>query len=233
MARKCGGRLRVVIQNPALGNLGGSHTLREQLAAGNVVVMRTGGRMSGQLALQGTMAVEPHKIPKSWPDGSSTAGLAYASVSSGRATVARTFLAVDPYHWASTGETTTFNATEAARLGDGWRHWRQRRDDRRAGRPVTEPGAGKASTTAAEQAVTQTEQAAAAAEASVPRSSARADILAYLRSNGRCTNQQIINALGMKPTTVNSSLTRMAEDGQVVRVDKGVWEAAMAAAAVA
>lgn len=233
MARKCGGKLRLIMQNPSLANLAGSNTLREQLTAGNVVVMRTGGRMSGQLALQGTMDVEPHKIPKQWPDGSSTAGLAYASVGSGRATVARTFLTVDPYHWASTGETTTFDATESPRLGDGWRHWRQRRDDRKAGRPVTEPGAGKAATTAAEQAVAKTEQAAATAEAAVPRSSSRADILAYLRSNGRCTNQQIINALGMKPQTVNSSLTRMAEDGQVRKVDKGVWEAAMVAAAVA
>ncbi|WP_431959350.1 winged helix-turn-helix domain-containing protein [Actinacidiphila sp. bgisy160] len=233
MARKCGGKLRIVMQNPSLGNLGGSNTLREQLAAGNVVVMRTGGRMSGQLALQGSMPVEPHKIPKQWPNGDSTAGLAYASVGSARATLARTFLCVDPFHWASTGETTTFNATEAARLGDGWRHWRQRRDDRKAGRPVTEPGAGKAAAETAAQGVAKTEAAAAAAETAVPRSSSRADILAHLRANGRCTNQQIINALGMKSTTVNSSLTRMEEDGQVRRVEKGVWEAAMASAAVA
>jgi hypothetical protein len=55
---------RVVTQVPTLDQLGNSGVLREMLASSNVIVLRTGGPMSGQVALHGTLPVEPHKIPK-------------------------------------------------------------------------------------------------------------------------------------------------------------------------
>jgi hypothetical protein len=210
MGRKCGIRLRVITQVPTLDQLGNSGVLREMLASGNVIVLRTGGPMSGQVALHGTLPVEPHKIPKQWPDGSTTSGLAFGDLPAGRTAMLRTYFTVDPYHWATTGETPTFTDAALELMED----WYKRRD--------------------AEDKAATPEDAVPAPAATAPasgRGSARADILAHLRANGQSTNADLITQLGLKKQTVASSLARLAEAGLIEKVGTGVWKPAAVPAA--
>jgi hypothetical protein len=105
MGRKCGVSLRLVVQVPLLDQLGNSMTLRDGVAGGNVVVFRTANRLSGQVAFNGTLPVDPSQLPRQFPDGSSTAGLGYILGASDRQAIMRSFCDLDPFSWATSGDT--------------------------------------------------------------------------------------------------------------------------------
>jgi hypothetical protein len=78
MGSKCGIKVRLVVHLPLLSELGGSSVLRDMVASGNVIVLRTASRITGQVAFQGALPVDPVTIPRRMPDGSAPAGLGFA-----------------------------------------------------------------------------------------------------------------------------------------------------------
>jgi hypothetical protein len=78
MASKCGIKVRLVVHLPLLSELGNSSVLRDMVASGNVIVLRTASRITGQVAFQGALPVDPVTIPRLMPDGTSSAGLGFA-----------------------------------------------------------------------------------------------------------------------------------------------------------
>ncbi|MFD6565419.1 hypothetical protein [Micromonospora profundi] len=76
--RKCNIKLRLITQSPLLSELKNS-VLRAQLASGVVTVFRTSDRLSGAAAWPGKMPADPNTLPAEWPDGSTAAGVCYAS----------------------------------------------------------------------------------------------------------------------------------------------------------
>ena len=106
MARKCGIRLRLVTQVPLLDQLGNSATLRDQLTGGNVVVFRTGSSISSRVVLGGILPVDPHSLPRAWPDKTTTAGLGFVLGPDARPAQMRTYYLPDPYDYVEMGETS-------------------------------------------------------------------------------------------------------------------------------
>lgn len=99
MARKCGIKLRLITQVPLLDQLGGSSTLRDMVAGGNVIVFRTANALSGAVAFNGNLPVDPKSLPKEWEiereDGTveniGTGGLGYAAGPGARNVPFRTY----------------------------------------------------------------------------------------------------------------------------------------------
>lgn len=105
MSRKCGIKFRLITQVPLLPSLGNSMVIRDAVAAGNVIVLRTANRLTGQVALNGTLPVDPCSLPKQWPDGSTTSGLGFVSApGADRAATMRVGYVEDVFHWATTGD---------------------------------------------------------------------------------------------------------------------------------
>lgn len=118
MARKCGIKLRFITQVPLITQLGNSTPIKDALIAGQTIVFRTGSPLSAQVAFNGTLPVDPHKLPREWPPGSpaagqTTAGLCYMIGTSARSAPLRTFY-----------------------IGEDWGRWL--RDE--AGEVAVEPG---------------------------------------------------------------------------------------------
>lgn len=111
MGRKCGIKIRIVVQLPQLDQLV-STVLRDMIAGGNVIVYRTANRMSGPIAFNGTLPADPHDIPREFHDRSTTAGLCYVLGPGAKATMTRTSLVDDLAHWSTIGETTKLPAVE-------------------------------------------------------------------------------------------------------------------------
>jgi hypothetical protein len=108
MSRKCGIKFRLLTPVPLLDSLGGSQRIKDAVSAGNVVVFRTANQLSGQMAFNGVMPVEPCEIPKEWPDGETTAGLGYIfGPGAERPIKMRTLVVEDSHHWATTGTPAT------------------------------------------------------------------------------------------------------------------------------
>ena len=91
MGRKTGVGVDMGTQVPSLAELGNSEVLRSQVSSGTVVVFRTSGRMTGHLAFQGTLAVDPSRIPQEFPNGQGSAGLMYVAGAQAREAPARSF----------------------------------------------------------------------------------------------------------------------------------------------
>jgi hypothetical protein len=105
MSRKCGIKFRLITQVPLLNSLGNSMAIRDAVAAGNVIVFRTANRLSGQVAFNGSMPVDPCTLPKEWPNGDTTSGLGYVfGPGADRPATMRTFLIIKPRRWATSGE---------------------------------------------------------------------------------------------------------------------------------
>jgi hypothetical protein len=117
MARKCGIKLRLIVQYPTLDQIGNSGVLREMLASGNIIIFRTQSRMAANVVFQGSLPVEPHKLPRQMPDGSTSAGLMYCIGGSLRVASSRAFSCEDPYYWATAGTTTVLDAESARAAG--------------------------------------------------------------------------------------------------------------------
>lgn len=98
MGRKCGIRVRLVTQVPLLTSLGGKMEIRDAVAAGNVIVFRTGNRLSGEVAANGTLPGKPHKLPRRWPNGTTAAGVCYSVGEGSRPEMARTVYIGDDFY---------------------------------------------------------------------------------------------------------------------------------------
>jgi hypothetical protein len=97
MARKCGVQLVLIVQWPGLDQLGNSNALREQLKNGTIVCMKISDAEAGDLLLPPHIKkhANPAKMPKRFPNGQTTEGLAVMDSSapnSSRAIFGRMFL---------------------------------------------------------------------------------------------------------------------------------------------
>ncbi|WP_181764082.1 hypothetical protein [Streptomyces albidus (ex Kaewkla and Franco 2022)] len=214
MARKCGIKLRLVTQVPLLSQLGNSMTLRDMVAAGNVVVLRTANRLSGQVSFNGTIPADPHALPREFPDGTSSSGLGYSLGPQARSSVMRTHYVEDPFEWATTGETTALPADAVESVGKDYATWRQRRDEEWS---TPEPEV-------LEEPVEE-EPAAAFAPVVPADDSAKDAICGYLAERGQVRTGVIAHDLDIPLPTVSQSLRRLANEGRVTRVRHGVWAA--------
>jgi hypothetical protein len=78
--------------------------IRDAVAAGNVIVLRTANRLSGQVAFNGALPVDPSSLPKEWPNGSTTSGIGFVfAPGADRAATMRVGYVEDVFGWASTG----------------------------------------------------------------------------------------------------------------------------------
>lgn len=92
LGRKTGVGIDLVTQVPSLSELGNSEVLRSMISSGTVVCFRTSGKMSDQLAFQGTLSVDPNRIPQEFENGTGSAGLMYLAGVHARESAARSFL---------------------------------------------------------------------------------------------------------------------------------------------
>lgn len=105
MGRSIGMKVRLVTQVPLVDQLGGSSTLKELVRSGNVICLRTGSPLSGQVAFAGELPVDPVLLPRHWPDGSSTAGLCFIVGEQARTAQGRLYHPGDSWGWAHRGVT--------------------------------------------------------------------------------------------------------------------------------
>ncbi|MFF4777488.1 hypothetical protein ACFY05_31995 [Microtetraspora fusca] len=62
--RKVGIKIVLATQVPSVTELGGNVVIRDQVASGNIIVLRTANRLSGQMAYSGSLPIDPGAIPK-------------------------------------------------------------------------------------------------------------------------------------------------------------------------
>lgn len=125
MSRSCGIKFRLITQVPLLSSLGNSSVIRDAVAAGNVIVLRTANRLSGQVAFNGALPVDPCSLPKQWPDGSTTSGLGFVfAPGADRASTMRVGYVDDPFGWAISGTPAQIEPYEGPQVqgGDGASH---------------------------------------------------------------------------------------------------------------
>jgi hypothetical protein len=104
MARSCGIKFRLITPVPLLPSLGNSMIIRDAVAAGNVIILRTANRLTGQVAFNGALPVDPCSLPKEWADGSTTSGLGFVfAPGADRPSTMRVGYVEDPYDWATSG----------------------------------------------------------------------------------------------------------------------------------
>lgn len=107
MFRKCGGKVRIVTQSALLDELR-SNLLRKEIRGGNVWAGRTSERLAASAAFADATEVsgDPSTLPKTFDDGTTTAGLGYVSGGVTRSALMRNCWVRDPYDVATEGETT-------------------------------------------------------------------------------------------------------------------------------
>jgi hypothetical protein len=121
MSRKCGVRMRLIVQVPLLDQLGGSTTIRDSLASGNVIVFRTANPLSGQVAFNGSIPVDPHRLPRTFPNGKPTGGMGYLLGASSRPAAMRTYYLDDAFQWATTGTPVELDNLSVMAAGPDYR----------------------------------------------------------------------------------------------------------------
>lgn len=136
MWRKCGLQLRLGTHTPLLSDLGGSMALRDMLTGGFVWIGRVANGLTGQLAFNGRLPVDPRTIPANAP------GTAYIlTPSDPKPMLARTCWQPDWYDWIRDdqdqpiGYPASLPAVTWATFGPEFRHWVQW-----ASRPDAEAG---------------------------------------------------------------------------------------------
>jgi hypothetical protein len=122
MASKCGIKLRLEVQVPLLDQLGGSMTIRDMVAGGNVAVFRTANSLTGQVTFQGNLPVDPSRIPKFFPgpgtlEERTTAGVGFTLGSQARTLMFRAWRLEDTYAAARTGQTARLDPDSAEAAG--------------------------------------------------------------------------------------------------------------------
>lgn len=129
MGSKCGIKVRLVVHLPLLSELGGSSVLRDMVASGNVIVLRTASRITGQVAFQGALPVDPVMIPRRMPDGSSSGGLGFALGADSRRAPMRLDWAEDPLDLIEGIPITHLSDDEARAAGADYAQYRGLRFD--------------------------------------------------------------------------------------------------------
>lgn len=214
MARKTGIRLTGATQYPSMEQLGNSATIRQQLAAGNVIAYRNATRFAGTMILP-SWAPNPAEIPKVQPNGQHTKGTCLVDApapGAGRAIFGRTVYQPNEHHWADIAAThipALDKVTEDA-LGDDYAGWRDRRDARERDMLYASP---------------TIEDALPDPTPLVPAdSTAGARIVAFLTERGRqATTGTIAGALDLRTGTVSQACARLAERGELVQPKRGAW----------
>lgn len=115
MGRKVGIKLRLLTQVPAVGNLGGSTYIKEQLKAGQSITFRAATDVAGRLAVDGDSPIDPTLLPARWGKWTcgydkTTAGLCFVQGIYGRDVYGRVaYTGEDMAVWLvdSNGVTTT------------------------------------------------------------------------------------------------------------------------------
>ncbi len=93
MWRKCGMQVRIATHTPLLADLGGSMALRDMLSSGFVWVGRTANSLTGPVAFNGRLPVDPRQIP-------ALPGMAYPLAGANpKPMLARTMWEEDWYDW--------------------------------------------------------------------------------------------------------------------------------------
>jgi hypothetical protein len=129
MGSKCGIKVRLVVHLPLLSELGGSSVLRDMVASGNVFVLRTASRITGQVAFQGALPVDPVTIPRRMPDGSASAGLGFALGADSRRAPMRLDWVEDPLDLIEGIPITHLSDDEARAAGGDYAQYRGLRFD--------------------------------------------------------------------------------------------------------
>lgn len=115
MGRKVGIKLRLLTQVPAVGNLGGSTYIKEQLKAGQSITFRAATDVAGRLAVDGDSPIDPTLLPARWGKftcgyDKTTAGLCFVQGIYGRDVYGRVaYTGEDMAVWLfdNSGTTTT------------------------------------------------------------------------------------------------------------------------------
>lgn len=237
MSRKCGIKFRLITQVPLLENLGNSSAIRDAVAAGNVIVLRTANRLTGQVAFNGALAVDPVSLPKQWPDGSTTSGLGFVfAPGSDRAATMRVGLINDPFGWATSGNPATleeFDEDDAIRLeyrdyaGMAWTGSPPPAQATAAGPSAADYGAQPPQPTAEQQAEEADEEEA--------RGRGERAVVQYLKYLAGATAdrgliisdiQAELMRLGEKPPgirTIDKALSDLAANGVIENPERGLY----------
>lgn len=123
MWRKCGMQVRIATHTPLLSDLGGSMALRDMLTGGFVWVGRTANSLSGPVAFNGRLPVDPRLIP-------AEPGMAFPlTATNPKPMLARTMWQEDWYDWLrdkddrQIGYPAVLPAETLAAFGDEYRQW--------------------------------------------------------------------------------------------------------------
>jgi hypothetical protein len=212
MASKCGVRVNLVTQHPAVTpDLGGRTDLRNQL--GNLHCHRNGSNTVKGMLLPEDMP-SPFDIPKVNPSGEHTKGtnVSFSPAKLGdRRAFQRTARSKNPFKWAETAVQQIArppSKTDEEAMGDDYaKRWE--RFNARGSKPVTIP-----------LAVAEPRQ-----PKPTPPSPRTADrIVAYLGeddANGRLG--AIATRLNLPKSSVGTALKKLAEAGKVRQVRHGIW----------
>ena len=254
--RKCGIKLRLVTQVPAVYNLGGSSTIKEQLKAGQTLIGRAATDVAGRLAVDGDCPVDPTMLPDKWGPatcnpGQTTAGLIYVQGIHGRDVFGRAdFTGEDMTIWLVDEKGATnlspgvFGSEAQTESGVLWGDRKARAAlALAAGRNDEDllPG-GKALELIELAAVTATTgpllrlapNPPATTAKPTAKPTAREQVLAAARQvvndQGLVERDAIIAATpGLKDDTRNKALTDLVADGQLRRIRNKIFELTKAA----
>jgi len=204
--RKLGVGVIIVTQVPSLDELGNALTVRSMLSSMNVVMFRTSDKFSAQMGSM--IPVDPHNLPKQWPDGSTTAGLGYLGTGV-RLAPFRCLWVPDGHNWATTGKPAVLGPADrqAALVAgrDYYLQWRDLLD--------VDPDDDQE----------ELEETAAVLGAVPVDGTKRAAILTYLQAHGTAHTGVIAQRLNIPMPTVSTTLSRLAGQGLAVQVRRGVW----------
>lgn len=211
--RKVGMGMVLLTQTPNLEEIGGSQAIRQNVASGNVISFPTNSRTSGGMILPPS-APDPYTIPPI-VGRTPTQGMCVMATSApfGMPTNVARFpfltgdLAASEAIRLARDIIPDLDPAAAERLGVDIPAWRKRVNDIADGtaEPDNQPSA-------------LVEQG---------RATAKARILDYLRTteSSAIETAQIVADLQLKPSTVSTTLKRLAEDGHVESPGHGLWKA--------
>lgn len=215
MGRKTGVELILVTQVPSVEQLGGSIVIRSMMASGNVMVFRTGDRLSGAMAFNGALPVDPSKLPRTFPNGSKTHGLGFALSETARPVPARAWLPGDAQDIAAAAPQTELELVSVRAAG---RSYRARNDPDRTVVDTEPKYEAPVLFAAPEPAATSRDTIAQL----LPEDGSpirRGDILLAARDKG-------IKSI----STLNSALAQLVKEGRAVKGDRGMYARAISPA---
>jgi hypothetical protein len=219
MGRKCGVKLRLVTPVPLVDNLGGSMTLRDAVASGNVIVFRTQSRLTKDLAFNGLLAVDPTQLPRKFGNGLTTGGLGFMLGDSDRPSTMRTFYVPKPKVWATSGETVALDELSRRAREQALEELEELEElAALAGAPAPLLRGAGASTGGAGALPALPQPRRSPGE--VP-----ALILAFLGTpdHAQASTSVIADCIGAPKSSVSDALGRLVAKGQVRQMSRGVY----------